>query len=189
METFLPISYLNDFLFCPYSIYLHQVFDNSSEIVYTAFPQQTGKSAHAAIDTDHGNPKESSIIKGAYVISNRLGIYGKIDTFHVKKHKLVESKYQINTIYLGFYYQLWAQYFALTEMGYQVDEICFYSIRDRQSHPVQLPSLKEYNELKQHIRKIARFDFEEKINVNPAKCHHCIYASLCDKTNIDHVYA
>lgn len=190
METFLPISYLNDFVFCPYSIYLHQVFDNSSELVYSASPQQTGKSEHTAIDTLKGKSKDSSsIIKGAYVISNRLGVYGKIDTLYVNKHKLVESKYQIKTIYRGYYYQLWAQYFALMEMGYQVDEICFYSIRDKKTHPVQLPQQQEFDELRDHIRKIARFDFEEDIKVNPVKCQHCIYASLCDKTDIDHVYA
>ena len=188
METFLPIPYLNDFVFCPYSIYLHQVFDNSSEIVYSAAPQQTGKSQHAAIDTLKSKDS-SSIIKGAYVISNRLGIYGKIDTLHVNKYKLVESKYQIKTIYRGYYYQLWAQYFALTEMGYQIKELSFYSIRDKKTYPVPLPEQKEFDELRSHIRKIARFNFEADINVNPVKCQHCIYASLCDKTDIDHVYA
>lgn len=36
METFLPITYLNDFIFCPYSISLHQAFDISSEDLYSA---------------------------------------------------------------------------------------------------------------------------------------------------------
>jgi CRISPR-associated protein Cas4 len=188
METFLPITYLNDFVFCPYSIYLHQVFDNSSEVLYSASPQQTGKSAHTIIDTEKQKEK-AQIIKGAYVISNRLGIYGKIDTFYVAKQKLVESKFQIKTLYKGYYYQLWAQYFALTEMGYVVSELCFYSIRDKKTFPVSIPGQKELEELRNHIRKIARFDFEQEMNVNSAKCQHCIYASLCDKTNIDHVYA
>jgi len=188
METFLSITYLNDFVFCPYSIYLHQVFDNSSEVLYSASPQQTGKSAHTGIDSE--KPKlQAQIMKGAYVISNRLGIYGKIDTFYVAKQKLVESKYQIKTIYKGYYYQLWAQYFALTEMGYVVSELCFYSIRDKKTYPVRIPQQTEFEELRKHIRKIARFDFESEIKVNPTKCKHCIYASLCDKTNIDHVYA
>ena len=50
METFLPITYLNDFVFCPYSIYLHQVFDNNSEDLYSAKPQLQGKIAHKDID-------------------------------------------------------------------------------------------------------------------------------------------
>lgn len=188
METFLPISYLNDFVFCPYSIYLHQVFDNSNEVLYSASPQQTGKSAHTKIDSQKPSPQKQ-ILKGIYVISNQLGVYGKIDTFHVSKQKLVESKYQIKTIYKGYYYQLWAQYFALTEMGYVVSELCFYSIRDKKTHVVPIPKEPEFEELRNHIKKIARFDFDQPINVNPVKCQHCIYAALCDKTNIDHVYA
>lgn len=93
METFLPITYLNDFVFCPYSIYLHQVFDNNSEIMYSAKPQQSGKASHAKIDAvDQKKPERNTILKGTYVISNQLGIYGKIDTLYVKQQKLVESK-------------------------------------------------------------------------------------------------
>ena len=188
METLLPISYLNDFIFCPYSIYLHQVFDNNNEVVFSASPQQTGKSAHDIIDSQK-DKKPIQIIKGAYVVSSRLGIYGKIDTFYVVKGKLVESKYRIKTIYQGYYYQIWVQYFALIEMGYIVNELCFYSISDKKTFPVKIPQQQEFNELRKHIRKIARFDFEQEIKVNPVKCKHCIYAALCDKTNIDHVYA
>jgi len=189
MESYLPISYLNDFVFCPYSIYLHQVFDNNNEVVYSAKPQQRGRLAHDNIDAFKKSSPSMAILKGIYVISNRLGIYGKIDTLYVKEKKLVESKYRISTLYRGYYYQLWAQYFALTEMGYHVNEICFYSISDKKTYPVKRPGTEELKELRAHIKKIARFDFDRSINVNPAKCQHCIYASLCDKTNSDHVYA
>ncbi len=187
METFLPISYLNDFVFCPYSIYLHQVFDNNKEVVYTAKPQQRGKTAHQIIDTQ--NKPKNNILKGAYVLSNKLGVYGKIDTLYTKKQKLVESKFQIKTIYRGYLYQLWAQYFALTEMGFSIKELNFFSMRERQTIPIKIPGQVEFDELRAHIKKIARFNFESEINVNPVKCQHCIYAALCDKTNLDHVYA
>lgn len=189
METFLPITYLNDFVFCPYSIYLHQVFDNSKEIVYTAKPQQTGKSAHNVIDTHKKPKKVNQTLKGIYVISKKLGVYGKIDTIYLKDQKLVESKYAISTIYRGYYYQIWAQYFALVEMGFTVRQLCFYSMKDKKTYEVNLPQEKEFLELRDHIRKIARFDFESDFIINPTKCKHCIYASLCDKTDIDHVYA
>ncbi|MBW6482519.1 MAG: type V CRISPR-associated protein Cas4 [Vicingaceae bacterium] len=190
METFLPITYLNDFVFCPYSIYLHQVFDNNSEDLYSATPQQRGKAEHDAIDTfEEPSRPSKAVLKGIYVISNKLGVYGKIDTLYLNKKRLVESKYSITTIYQGYYYQLWAQYFALTEMGFEIEEIAFYSIRDKKTHPTKIPQQKEFEELRNHIRKIARFDFESAMNVNSVKCSHCIYASLCDKTNIDHVYA
>ncbi len=190
METLLQITYLNDFVFCPYSIYLHQVFDNNKDELYTAIPQQKGKSAHKFIDTFE-KPKsiDNGILNDTYVISNRFGVYGKIDKFYINQKKLVESKFQIKTVYRGYYYQLWAQYFALTEMGYEVNELAFYAIKDKKYYPVQLPGESETQELRNHIRKIARFDFESEININPEKCRHCIYASLCDKTQLDHVYA
>jgi CRISPR-associated exonuclease Cas4 len=49
METLLPITYLNDFVFCPHSIYLHQVFDNAEIEVYSAAPQQKGREAWRCI--------------------------------------------------------------------------------------------------------------------------------------------
>ncbi len=193
METYLPITYLNDFVFCPYSIYLHQVFDNNQEETYSASPQQYGKSAHSDIDSFEEKEKTSKsvskILKGIYVISNKLGVYGKIDTLYLNQKKLVESKYQIKTLYRGYYYQLWSQYFALCEMGYEVTKLNFYSIKDRQNYPISIPDKNDEAELRSHIRKIANFDFEAELIVNPMKCSHCIYAALCDKTHIDHVYA
>ncbi|MBS1760236.1 MAG: type V CRISPR-associated protein Cas4 [Bacteroidetes bacterium] len=190
MEALMPISYLNDFIFCPYSLYLHQVFDNNTEDVYSAAPQQVGKANHAVIDAKETEripiPK---ILKGIYVLSQKLGIYGKIDTLYVSEKKLVESKFSISTIYQGYYYQLWAQYFALIEMGFEVNTLSFFSIKDRKTYPVDIPTQKEFLALRAHIKTIARFDFEQTIKTNAAKCSHCIYAALCDKTEMDHVYA
>jgi len=129
------------------------------------------------------------VLSGIYVLSNRFGLYGKIDKFYVDEGKLVESKYEIKTLYRGYYYQLWAQYFALIEMGYQVNKIQFYSIKTNKVHAVELPNEANALELQNHVKKIAWFDFEQKIIVNPEKCKHCIYASLCDKTQLEHVYA
>ena len=188
METFMPISYLNDFVFCPYSIYLHQVFDGNQEEVYSASPQQKGKSGHDKVDNA---PKYSrTVLNAIYVISNKLGMYGKIDQYFVKEKLLVERKYSISTLYRGYYYQIWTQYLAMKEMGYGVEKLQFYSMKDNRRYEIPLPSDSDVAELKAHIRKIARFDFEnDKINVNPTKCAHCIYAALCDKTDNDHVYS
>lgn len=193
METFLQITYLNDFVFCPYSIYLHQVFDNNAEDVYSAAPQQKGKAEHRDIDSfvdaDSSLSKKQEILKGIYVISTRLGVYGKIDTLFVTQKKLIEHKYNIIKLYKGYYYQLWAQFYALTEMGYEIEQLSFYSIKEQKEFPIPLPVDSDKTELLLHIRKIARFDFESEISINPQKCRHCIYSSLCDKTETEHVYA
>lgn len=183
----MPISYLNDFVFCPYSVYLHQVFDKNSDDLFSALPQQRGKTAHW--DIDQFETKElREVLKGAFIISKRLGIFGKIDTFYVLDKKLVESKYEIKTIYKGYLYQLWCQYFALIEMGYEVQFIHLYSIKNNKTIVVDIPGVSEFTELQNNIRNIAWFDFEKAITPSKEKCIRCVYASLCDKTELEHVY-
>jgi CRISPR-associated exonuclease Cas4 len=188
MEYFIPISYLNDFIFCPYSVYLHQVFDNSSEDIFSSLPQQKGKSAHQIIDNSE-DIGSSSILKGIYIISKNLRVYGKIDTFYKDRKKLVESKFMISKLYQGYIYQIYAQYFALNEMGFLVEEISFFSVKDRKTIKIELPGEKEFSELENHVQNIIDFDFNSKIKVNQNKCKHCIYCNLCDKTSLQHVYS
>ena len=38
MEDYISISQLNDFIFCPYSIYLHNVYMETDEGLYHATP-------------------------------------------------------------------------------------------------------------------------------------------------------
>ena len=49
MTDYIPLSVLNDFVFCPYSIYLHQVYMEADEDVYKAAPQTRGTVAPAVI--------------------------------------------------------------------------------------------------------------------------------------------
>lgn len=51
MNDYISISTLNDFIFCPYSIDLHNVYSDTDEDVYHAVPQTRGKAAHAASDS------------------------------------------------------------------------------------------------------------------------------------------
>ena len=38
MEDYIMISQLNDFIFCPYSIYLHNIYMEASEEIYHTTP-------------------------------------------------------------------------------------------------------------------------------------------------------
>lgn len=42
----IPISSLNDFLFCPYPLYLHMVYRDTEEEAAKAVPQKAGTFAH-----------------------------------------------------------------------------------------------------------------------------------------------
>ena len=50
MDNLIAISTLNDFIFCPYSIYLHNVYMETDEGVYHATPQTRGRIAHETVD-------------------------------------------------------------------------------------------------------------------------------------------
>ena len=50
MIDYITISTLNDFIFCPYSIYLHNVYMESGETMYHATPQTQGRVAHETVD-------------------------------------------------------------------------------------------------------------------------------------------
>ncbi len=125
METYIPITWLNDYIFCPYSIYLHQIYDEGTEEAFSAKPQQKGKTAHRKIDELSEKQEE---YHGMYVISHKLRLYGKIDVYYPQNQTLIEYKYQVHKMFKGFYYQLWAQYFALIEMGYTIKSLMISSI-------------------------------------------------------------
>ena len=46
MENYIPISFLNDFIFYPRSIYFHQLYGRSNESIYHTTSQSEGKLAH-----------------------------------------------------------------------------------------------------------------------------------------------
>ena len=49
-DDYISISTLNDFYFCPYSIFLHNVYMETDESFYHAAPQVRGRLAHEAVD-------------------------------------------------------------------------------------------------------------------------------------------
>ena len=51
MDDLLLISYLNDFIFCPASIYFHQLYGNREKMTYQCSDQINGTAAHAAVDS------------------------------------------------------------------------------------------------------------------------------------------
>ena len=52
---------------------------------------------------------------------------------------LIERKKKITTIYDGYVFQLYAQYYCLIEMGYLVEKIQFYSFDSNKTYPIKLP--------------------------------------------------
>jgi CRISPR-associated exonuclease Cas4 len=152
-----------------------------------ATPQTQGKVAHAAIDEKTYSSRKDEITSLS-VYSDELGIIGKIDLYKGREKLLIERKYQLNTIYQGQIYQLWAQYFCMTEMGYAVEKLAFYAISTNKMFPVELPTNEDKKELQDFILRFKTFDPNQPIPVNINKCTHCIYCNLCDKIDTENVY-
>lgn len=187
MDDLISISALNDFIFCPYSIYLHNVYMDSDEGLYHATPQTKGKLAHEPVDTKTSSNRKDEIL-ALPVMSEQLGVMGKIDVYRKNEKKLIERKYQLKQIYQGQIYQLWAQYFCMVEMGYKVEEIAFYEISTNKSIPINLPTDNNKQELMGFIKSFKDYNPAAPFMANPNKCRHCIYCNLCDKTDENNVY-
>lgn len=181
MESYLPISYINDFIFCPRSIYFHGLYGGADESLYHTTDQSEGRAAHKSVDNKKYTTSKD-IFQGIEVYSSRYGICGKIDTFDNFKGLLVERKKKIKTVYDGYIYQLYAQYHCLSEMGYTVKSMGIYSMDDNKNYPISLPSedLIRQKEFENIIYKIKTFDLFETVSININKCKRCIYSSLCD---------
>lgn len=181
MEPYIPISFLNDFIFCPRSIYFHQLYGKSDESLYRSTDQAEGKAAHAALDNKTYTTAKT-VLQTLEVYSSKYGIGGKIDTFDQNKKLLTERKKKIKVIYDGYIYQLYAQYHCLSEMGHTVEAIRLYSMDDNKNYPIALPQAdpKRQRGFEMLIQNIRAFRLDDPFVPNPNKCAHCIYNPLCD---------
>ena len=181
VESYIPISFLNDFIFCPRSIYFHQLYGRIESRLYQSTDQINGKAAHKTIDTKTYTTSKK-VLQSLEIYSQRYGLAGKIDTYNKDKKLLTERKKKIVRIYDGYVFQLYAQYWCLTEMGYEVKMMRLYSLDDNKVYPVLLPM--EDNVMQQNferlIVRIHTFSLDDDFVPNPNKCRRCIYSNLCD---------
>lgn len=188
MNDYITISTLNDFIFCPYSIYLHNVYMETDETMFHAAPQTRGKFAHETIDRKTASNCADDIL-ALPVYSEEYGLMGKIDVYKRKSRKLIERKFQLKQVFQGQIYQLWGQMFCLKEMGYEVEELAFYEISTNKMIPVKIPDEEDIQMFRRFIEKFRAYDpANTSIAINPNKCSHCIYCNLCDKTTGNNVY-
>lgn len=181
MEAYLPISYLNDFLFCPRSIYFHQLYGRVSQRLYQTTAQTKGKAAHKAVDTEKYSTSKH-VLQGMEIYSEQYKIGGKIDIYDQGKALLVERKKKIKVIYDGYIYQIYAQYHCLKEMGYEVKQLKLYSMDDNKSYPVKKPEddPEKQSGFESLLKTMRNFSLSEPFEANENKCRSCIYSNLCD---------
>ncbi len=182
MEPYIPITMLNDFIFCPRSIYFHNVHGALGAKMIHRKPQTEGRLAHESIDSESYSSR-SDILIGVEVYSATYNVMGKIDLFEISTGRLIERKNRIAVIYDGYVFQVYAQCFALREMGYSVKEIVLRDRTRNKNHPVPLPEddpamTAKFRDV---LEELNRFDLNDpSFEPNPEKCLNCIYSNLCD---------
>ncbi|MCZ8239216.1 MAG: type V CRISPR-associated protein Cas4 [Leptospiraceae bacterium] len=182
MESYIPISYLNDFIFCPRSIYFHQVHGSLSQSMYQAKPQVEGKAVHESIDQGTYTTSQN-VLMGMDLYSETYGLQGKIDIFFIDTGVLLERKNKIVKIYDGYVFQVYAHYFALSELGYTVKDIKIHDRTHNKSYPIPLPKddIPMFDKFERTIQNLKDFDlYDPNFHPNIEKCRNCIYSHLCD---------
>lgn len=160
---------------------------DTDEGLYHAKPQIQGQIAHETVDNKKASNRRDDLFS-LPVYSTRYKLMGKVDVYHQKEKRLVERKYRLKQIYQGQIYQLWAQYFCLLEMGYEVEKIAFYETATNKMIPVSIPNEKDVAQFDAFIESFQQYNPSMPIHINVNKCKHCIYCNLCDKTEEENVY-
>jgi len=187
MEQYIKLSTLNDFIFCPKSIYYHTLYDNYEKNLYQEQAQKEGTKIHDSIDNQTYSTSKY-ILQGVSVYNDYYKIAGKIDIFNILTWELIERKTQIfldknnkPKIYLWYKYQLWGQMFCLEEMWYNVKSLWIYSVKDNKKYRIYKPSTNGLLDFEEFLKKYRKFDLLQKNwRQNTQKCLKCIYRELCD---------
>ncbi len=179
MYDYIQIANINDFIFCPRSIYFHNCYQKYEEHNFKDKPQVVGTLKHENIDNEKYSTSKN-ILQSMPVYSEKFKIAGKIDIFDKKKGFLVERKNKIKKIYDGYILQVYAQYFCLKEMGYSVKAIFLHSLSDNKRYKVKLPQRKDEDNFSRIIKEINDYKLKSNFKQSRKKCEKCIYSLLCD---------
>lgn len=182
MDDAIIISNINDFVFCPASIYFHNLYGSRDTFTYQNASQINGSHAHETVDQGRYSSKKN-ILTAIEVYSETYNIVGKIDIYDKEKKHLIERKRQIKTIFDGYIFQVYAQYFAMREMGYEIEKIFLYSMADNKKYPVAIPQKgdKMLQKFEDVLAEIRGFSLDSFVQDNAEKCRNCIYEPACDR--------
>lgn len=183
MENAIKISNLNDYIFCPISIYFHNLYGDMDTIMYQMDYQIKGKFAHKTIDSNTYSTRKD-VITSLDVYSEKYNLTGKIDIYDKSKMILIERKNKVSEIYDGYIFQLYAQYFCMIEMGYNVEKLQIYSISDNKKYDIKLPKddVEMFSKFEEIVNNINSFEMGKYFPNNKNKCEKCIYSFSCDRS-------
>jgi len=180
MEEPISISNLNDFIFCPASIYFHNIYGEQDRILYQSTKQINGTYSHNNVDKNTYSTSKY-VLQGINIYCSEYNLIGKIDCFNIKTGTLTERKRKVINIYDGYINQVYGQCFALREMGYTVNKIIIHSFSDNKNYFIDLPENNKelFDNFKKVIDEINVFSIKDFKPTNVQKCNGCIYEDIC----------
>jgi len=179
MFSEIPITALNDFLFCPRSLYFHyEMYESLNESQYKAASQKRGTLKHTA--SDEGRYSSSKRYRqGMEITSRQYGLVGKIDIYDTETKTLIERKTKIQYIFPGYRMQVFAQTVCLEEMGLEVRNVFLHSLSDNKKYPIVFTE-KDCEDFLDVLEKMRGFDISQSLPLqDEKKCAVCIYRTLC----------
>ena len=180
MEALLPITNINDFLFCPRSLYYGNIFRQSlGKDGFQQTPQKVGLAAHKTVDEGSYSTRKD-VLTGVMVHCQAYGLIGRIDVYDARTRILTERKWSVSAVWEGYRMQLYAQFRALEEMGCSVSELKLHSKKDNRTYDIPLPAAEDWRRLEEILEQMRSFRLDLPFHANLRKCAGCIYRELCD---------
>lgn len=177
MEPYIAISTINDFLYCPRSLYMHIALGEITPSSFHDTPQTKGNEMHASIDEKRYSNKKN-ILQGVNIYSEELKVQGKLDIFDTSTGELIERKARLKNIFEGQIMQLYSEYYCLIEMGYKPKTIAFYSMEDNKKYFITMPTEKDKQRLKEIINKMQNYTYDKLLKHHCDHCDNNIYSPL-----------
>jgi CRISPR-associated protein Cas4 len=185
-ENVILMSNINDFIFCPVSIYFHNLMGNADKMMSQSEFQINGTHSHRTIE-NKGYTSRKDVLQGMEVYCEKYDVMGRIDLFDIKRGMLTERKKKISRLFDGQIFQVYAQYFALKEMGYSVNAIRIHSMDDNKNHDVVIPENDPEMLImfENTIADMHTFDPNGYLQTNSCKCSNCIYEPMCGSSCLE----
>jgi len=179
MDDIIQISTINDFLFWPYSLYAHSIYESFTPKIFHDTYQVVGTIKHKSIDTGTYSSSKR-YLKALFVYSEKYGVSGKIDIYDIHTKSLIERKTKVKKLYEGQIMQLYAQYYCMVEMGFAVENLRIHSLIDNKRYKIPLPKKREESRFREILKKMREYDpLKDGFKVSKSKFESCIYSTLC----------
>lgn len=156
-----------------------------NDFAYKSTYQTEGQYAHKNIDDNKYTSAEILTSISAYCCF--YNVTCRIDIYNKKTRTLIERKNSISQIYDGQVFQMYAQYYAMIEMGYPVENLIIHSIKDNKKYKIELPerNLEMKGKFEKTLNDMKSFDLASFEQTNTSKCSRCIYEAACSFSTLE----